>query len=220
MITLRAADPTSCCCAPRPSPRPSRKDRARLKENECPCDHDFPVLVLRRVRRQWLRARERHAILRSGELRIRGYIAIAHDRSWHRADTKLRPPFGRYGVESGHHWLVMSISAFDPNRTSRPIQSNSVTCLHGRASKFITTLGGAHVAGAIGYQIAQNFIAAPASQVLSQIVCPRTICGPTSHGCHRGRLGDCFHHARNLSAAKLRRGPNGLARVICTDKDH
>ena len=33
---------------------------------------------------------------RSGELRIRGYIAIAHDRSWHRADTKLRPPFGRF----------------------------------------------------------------------------------------------------------------------------
>ena len=31
---------------------------------------------------------------------------------------KLRPLFGRYGVESGHHGLVMSISAFDPTRTS------------------------------------------------------------------------------------------------------
>jgi hypothetical protein len=32
---------------------------------------------------------------------------------WHGADIKLRPLFGRYGVESGHHRLVMSISAFD-----------------------------------------------------------------------------------------------------------
>ena len=38
--------------------------------------------------------------------------------NWHRADIKLRPLFGRYGVESGHHRLVMSISAFDPTRTS------------------------------------------------------------------------------------------------------
>jgi hypothetical protein len=30
------------------------------------------------------------------------------------ADIKLRPLFRRYWVESGHHWLVMSISAFDP----------------------------------------------------------------------------------------------------------
>ena len=28
-----------------------------------------------------------------------------------------RPLFGRFGVESGHHRLVMSISAFDPKRT-------------------------------------------------------------------------------------------------------
>jgi hypothetical protein len=32
---------------------------------------------------------------------------------WHEADIKLRPLFGRFGVESGHHRLVMSISAFD-----------------------------------------------------------------------------------------------------------
>jgi hypothetical protein len=37
--------------------------------------------------------------------------------SWHRADIKLRPQLGRYGVESGLHWLVMSISAFDPKQT-------------------------------------------------------------------------------------------------------
>jgi hypothetical protein len=36
----------------------------------------------------------------------------------HQADIKLRPLFGRFGLESGHHRLVMSISAFDPNRTS------------------------------------------------------------------------------------------------------
>jgi hypothetical protein len=35
-------------------------------------------------------------------------------RLWHGADIKLRPLLGRYGVESGHHWLVMSISAYDP----------------------------------------------------------------------------------------------------------
>jgi hypothetical protein len=39
-------------------------------------------------------------------------------RSWHEANMKLRPLFGRYWVESGLHWLVMSISAFDPKRTS------------------------------------------------------------------------------------------------------
>jgi hypothetical protein len=31
---------------------------------------------------------------------------------------QLRPLFGRYGAESGHHRLVTSISAFDPNRKS------------------------------------------------------------------------------------------------------
>ena len=31
---------------------------------------------------------------------------------------QLRPLFGRYTVESGHHWLVMSISAYDPERNS------------------------------------------------------------------------------------------------------
>jgi hypothetical protein len=32
----------------------------------------------------------------------------------HEADIKLRPLFGRYGVESGHHLLGLSLSAFDP----------------------------------------------------------------------------------------------------------
>ena len=40
---------------------------------------------------------------------------------WHEADIRQRPLFGRYGVESGHNWLAMSISAFDPTRTSAPI---------------------------------------------------------------------------------------------------
>ena len=40
-------------------------------------------------------------------------------RFWHEADVKLRPLFGRYWVESGLHWLVMSISAYDPKRTLR-----------------------------------------------------------------------------------------------------
>jgi hypothetical protein len=35
----------------------------------------------------------------------------------HEADIKLRPLFGRFGVESGHHRLVMSISAFDPQQS-------------------------------------------------------------------------------------------------------
>ena len=30
---------------------------------------------------------------------------------------QLRPLFGRYGVESGHHRLIVSISAFDPFQT-------------------------------------------------------------------------------------------------------
>jgi hypothetical protein len=38
---------------------------------------------------------------------------------WHRADVKLRLLFGRYRVESGHHRLVMSISAFDPKADIR-----------------------------------------------------------------------------------------------------
>jgi hypothetical protein len=33
---------------------------------------------------------------------------------WHGTDIKLRPLFGRCGVESGHHRLVMSLSAFGP----------------------------------------------------------------------------------------------------------
>ena len=37
------------------------------------------------------------------------------------ADVKLRPLFGRYGVESGHHLLRVSFSAFDPNRTCRDL---------------------------------------------------------------------------------------------------
>ena len=37
---------------------------------------------------------------------------------WHEADVQLRPLFGRYRVESGHHRLIVSISAFDPQRTS------------------------------------------------------------------------------------------------------
>jgi hypothetical protein len=39
-------------------------------------------------------------------------------RYWHGADIKLRPLLRRYWVESGHHRLVMSISAFDPFRSS------------------------------------------------------------------------------------------------------
>jgi hypothetical protein len=35
----------------------------------------------------------------------------------HEADIKPRPLFGRYGVESGHHLLGLSLSAFDPKRT-------------------------------------------------------------------------------------------------------
>jgi hypothetical protein len=31
--------------------------------------------------------------------------------SWHGADMKLRPLFGRYGVESGLHLLSLSLSA-------------------------------------------------------------------------------------------------------------
>ncbi len=34
---------------------------------------------------------------------------------------KLRPLFGRYGVESGQHLLAASISASDPSRTSASI---------------------------------------------------------------------------------------------------
>ncbi|MGB7834878.1 MAG: hypothetical protein WBL84_21985 [Xanthobacteraceae bacterium] len=37
---------------------------------------------------------------------------------WHEAGIKQRPLFGRYGVESGHHRLIVSISAYDPKRTS------------------------------------------------------------------------------------------------------
>ena len=33
-------------------------------------------------------------------------------RFWHGADIKPRPLFGRYGVESGHSRLVMSIFRF------------------------------------------------------------------------------------------------------------
>jgi hypothetical protein len=45
-----------------------------------------------------------------GEFRVDHFVNV---RFWHEADIKQRPLFGRYGVESGHHWLVMSISAFD-----------------------------------------------------------------------------------------------------------
>ncbi|MGA7613066.1 MAG: hypothetical protein WCF49_23115, partial [Xanthobacteraceae bacterium] len=48
----------------------------------------------------------------------RNFTALHFGRCWHEADIKLRPLFGRYGVESGHHRLVMSISAFDPSQTS------------------------------------------------------------------------------------------------------
>ena len=47
-------------------------------------------------------------------------------RYWHEADIKLRPLFGRYGMESGHHRLVMSISAFDPNRTSHEVLNQTL----------------------------------------------------------------------------------------------
>jgi hypothetical protein len=46
---------------------------------------------------------------------LRGKRAALCDvRYWHEADIKLRPLFGCYRVESGHHWLVVSISAYDP----------------------------------------------------------------------------------------------------------
>jgi hypothetical protein len=45
---------------------------------------------------------------------------------WHEADIKLRPLFGRYAVESGRHRLIVSISAFDPKRTS--IVSRALPC--------------------------------------------------------------------------------------------
>ena len=38
-------------------------------------------------------------------------------RYWHKADIKLRPLFSGYWVESGHHRLIVSISAFDPFQT-------------------------------------------------------------------------------------------------------
>jgi hypothetical protein len=44
--------------------------------------------------------------------------AWAWVRFWHGTDIKLRPLFGRHGVQSGHHRLVVSISALDPERTS------------------------------------------------------------------------------------------------------
>ena len=55
----------------------------------------------------------------AGPARRSGYINQAtgrkgYDRLWHEADIKPRPLFGRFGVESGHHRLVMSVSAFDP----------------------------------------------------------------------------------------------------------
>jgi hypothetical protein len=36
---------------------------------------------------------------------------------WHEADIKLRPLFCRYGLESGHYRLIVSISVFDPYAT-------------------------------------------------------------------------------------------------------
>jgi hypothetical protein len=39
------------------------------------------------------------------------YAGRVNVGSWHEADIKQRPLFGRYGVESGHHRLAMSISA-------------------------------------------------------------------------------------------------------------
>jgi hypothetical protein len=48
---------------------------------------------------------------------LAGLLSDVDVPKWHQADIKLRPLFGRYAVESGRHWLVMSISAFDPKRT-------------------------------------------------------------------------------------------------------
>jgi hypothetical protein len=39
-------------------------------------------------------------------------IEARNVRCWHEADIKLRPLFGRFGVESRLHWLVMSIFRF------------------------------------------------------------------------------------------------------------
>ena len=46
-----------------------------------------------------------------------GELRSSDVRYWHEADIKLRPLFGRYGVESGHIVLIPSFSAFDPQRT-------------------------------------------------------------------------------------------------------
>jgi hypothetical protein len=70
--------------------------------------------------------RDHHRILRLYALWIEGpraalfncprrrgdRIANPNVRFWHGADIKLRPLFGRYQVQSGHHRLVMSFSAF------------------------------------------------------------------------------------------------------------
>ena len=50
---------------------------------------------------------------------------------WHLADIKLRPLFGRFGMESGHHWLVMSISAYDPQRRHAMHTGHLRTCAMG-----------------------------------------------------------------------------------------
>ena len=53
---------------------------------------------------------------------------------WHRADIKLGPLFGRFGVESGHHRLVMSISAFDPFRQASSEMGRKATSPFARKS--------------------------------------------------------------------------------------
>jgi hypothetical protein len=55
---------------------------------------------------------------------------------------KLRPLFGRYRVESGRHWLVMSISAFDPKRTSlRPRTRRNTAFQNGKIGGEKSPLG-------------------------------------------------------------------------------
>ena len=82
-------------------------------------------------------------------------FAAVHESRWHEADIKLRPLFGRYRVESGHHRLVMSISAFDPKQTSSNRLASRLNCHD-------TVRMGDHHAGGAGPGV--NFNATPFMQ--------------------------------------------------------
>jgi hypothetical protein len=69
------------------------------------------------VERRWRTRRDRQRVPDVVGARPRQLAVLSDVRFWHGADIKLRPLFSRYGVESGHHRLVMSISAFDQTAT-------------------------------------------------------------------------------------------------------